>query len=313
MKVVLFCGGMGTRMRSYSESIPKPMVPVGYRPILWHLMKYYAAHGHKDFILCLGWQADVIKRYFRDYDETVSNDFVMQPGGEVEVLGGDIHDWKITFVDTGIRANIGERLMAVRDHLRGEPMFLANYADGLSDADVTAMVAEARATGNVATFAGVKPTQSFHVVTDDGSSQVRQIMPVTQAGLRINGGFFVLRQEIFDYMEPGEEMVIEPFHRLIREDRLGVYKHDGFWACMDTFKEKKLLDDLFELGNAPWTRLWDTADQRVGQERQAPRDSAGTSRLLPTTPSAQRLERAPDRAPVRARRKQITLRRETDS
>src|SRR5215471_8658844 len=132
VKVVLFCGGLG--MREYSEVLPKPMVPIGYRPILWHVMKYYAHYGHKDFILCLGYKADVIKQYFRNYDECVSNDFVLSSGGKnVELLGSDIDDWNITFVDTGLTSNIGQRLKAVRRQLEGEEMFLANYTDGLSD------------------------------------------------------------------------------------------------------------------------------------------------------------------------------------
>ena len=134
MKVVLFCGGLGTRLRDYSEAIPKPLVPVGYRPILWHVMRYYAHFGHKDFILCLGYKADSIKKYFLDYEETISNDFVMTDGGRnVELLASDIQDWKITFVDTGINANIGMRLKAVQSYLEGEEMFLANYSDGVSD------------------------------------------------------------------------------------------------------------------------------------------------------------------------------------
>ncbi len=134
MKVVLFCGGLGMRLRDYSESIPKPMVPVGYRPILWHVMRYYAHFGHKDFILCLGYRADVIKRYFLEYDETISNDFVISEGGKkVDLLASDIQDWKITFVDTGLNSNIGMRLKAVQPFLDGEEMFLANYSDGVSD------------------------------------------------------------------------------------------------------------------------------------------------------------------------------------
>src|SRR4030043_626884 len=134
MKVVLFCGGLGMRLREYSEQIPKPMVPVGYRPILWNIMKYYAYFGHKDFILCLGHKADMIKNYFIDYDETISNDFVYTKGGKnIKLLNSDIDEWKITFVDTGVNSNIGMRLMKIKDHLKNEKMFLANYSDGLTD------------------------------------------------------------------------------------------------------------------------------------------------------------------------------------
>src|SRR5277367_2285264 len=141
MKVVLFCGGLGMRMREYSEAVPKPMVPIGYRPILWHVMKYYAYYGHQDFVLCLGYKADVIKNYFRNYDECVSNDFVLSGGGKkVELLNSDIDDWRITFVDTGLKSNIGERLKAVEKHLQDEEIFLANYTDGLSDVDLDVLV-----------------------------------------------------------------------------------------------------------------------------------------------------------------------------
>src|SRR6266851_6966431 len=134
MKVVLFCGGLGMRLREYSESIPKPMVPIGYRPLLWHVMKYYAHFGHRDFILCLGHKADTVKHYFLNYDECLSNNFVLSQGGKkLQLLNTDIHDWNITFVDTGITSNIGMRLRAVREHLRGEKMFLANYSDGVTD------------------------------------------------------------------------------------------------------------------------------------------------------------------------------------
>src|SRR5258706_2998920 len=134
MKVVLFCGGFGMRMREYSEAVPKPMVPIGYRPILWHVMKYYAHYGHRDFVLCLGFKADVIKNYFLRYDECLSNDFVLTQGGkDVELLGRDIHDWRITFVDTGLTSNVGHRLKLVEKHLQDDPIFLANYTDGLSD------------------------------------------------------------------------------------------------------------------------------------------------------------------------------------
>ena len=151
MKVVLFCGGLGLRLRDYSESIPKPMVPIGARPILWHLMKYYAHFGHRDFILCLGWQGEAIKRYFLEYDECLSNDFTLSAGGEdVQLLNRDIDDWRITFVDTGVSSSIGQRLRSVREHLAGEDMFLANYADGLTDfplPELIDFVEERRAVG----------------------------------------------------------------------------------------------------------------------------------------------------------------------
>ena len=257
MKVVLFCGGFGLRMREFSESVPKPMVQVGNRPILWHIMKYYAHYGHKDFILCLGWQADVVKRYFLEYDECVSNDFVLTGGGRsVELMHSDIQDWRITFVDTGTQSNIGQRLRAVREHVRGEGTFLANYTDGLSDVPIDQMIEDFHAGDAVASFLSVKPySNSFHAVRVDEGGDITSIEPVAETGLLMNGGFFVMSETFFDYIEDGEEMVEEPFQRLIGERKLSTYIHDGFWSCMDTFKEKQALDDLYATGHPPWA-LW---------------------------------------------------------
>ncbi len=256
MKVVLFCGGFGMRMREYSESVPKPMVPIGYRPILWHVMKYYAHYGHKDFVLCLGYKADVIKNYFRNYDECVSNDFVLSGGGKrVELLSSDIHDWRITFVDTGLNSNIGQRLKAVEKHLQDEEVFLANYTDGLSDVNLNELADTFRRSNKVACFVSVKPRASFHMITVDGEGVVKSIEQITKTGARINGGFFLFRREVFQYIEEGEELVEQPFRRLISEGQLLSHAHGGFWACMDTFKERQELEDLYSRGSAPWT-VW---------------------------------------------------------
>jgi glucose-1-phosphate cytidylyltransferase len=256
MKVVLFCGGLGTRLRDYSESIPKPLVHVGYRPILWHVMRYYAHYGHKDFILCLGYKADSIKQYFLKYDETISNDFVLTEGGrKVDLLKSDIQDWKITFVDTGLNSNIGMRLKAVQPHLEGEEMFLANYSDGVSDLPLPAMIDVFRRQDAVACFAGVAPTQSFHLVSVEDGGRVKSIRHVKNVGMRVNGGFFVFRKQIFDWMKAGEELVEEPFQRLAAAGKLLAYPHDGFWACLDTFKDKQLLEDLYSRGLVPW-EVW---------------------------------------------------------
>ncbi len=256
MKVVLFCGGLGMRLREYSETIPKPMVSIGYRPILWHVMRYYAHYGHKDFILCLGYKADSIKQYFLKYDETISNDFVLSGGAKnVELLSSDIHDWRMTFVDTGLNSNIGMRLKAVEKYLSGEDMFLANYTDVLTDAPLPKLVEFMQNKGKVASFLSVQPTQSFHLVSLHNGGDVRSIQHVAEAGMRINGGFFVLRNEIFRYLRPGEELVHEPFQRLIAEKNLVSYAYDGFWACMDTFKERQLLEDMYSRGETPW-EVW---------------------------------------------------------
>jgi glucose-1-phosphate cytidylyltransferase len=263
MKVVLFCGGLGMRLREFSDAIPKPMVPLGYRPILWHVMRYYAHHGHKEFILCLGYKADVIKRYFLEYDETVSNDFVMESGGKkLELLGSDIQDWRITFVDTGLNSNIGTRLRIVREHLEGEEMFLANYSDGVSDLPLPAMIEQFRKLDAVGSFIGVVPTQSFHLVRLDEGGRVKNIQHVRDVGMRVNGGFFVFRPSIFEWMRPGEELVEEPFRRLAEAGKLVAYPYDGFWACMDTFKDKMLLEDLYSRGKVPW-EVWKQNGSRV--------------------------------------------------
>lgn len=256
MKVVLFCGGQGLRLREYSENIPKPMVPIGYRPIIWHLMKYYAHFGHKDFILCLGHKADVVKKYFLNYEETISNDFVLRDGGrDLELLASDIDSWSITFVDTGTDSNIGQRLRAVRPHLAGDDVFLANYSDNLTDAPLPAMLDHFYQHDKVGSFISVCPSQSFHIVKNGPDASVQQILPVQDCDIRINGGYFVFKREIFDYLHEGEELVLEPFQRLIREKQLTTFRHDGFWACMDTFKERQVLEDLHVRGNAPW-ELW---------------------------------------------------------
>jgi glucose-1-phosphate cytidylyltransferase len=255
MKVVLFCGGLGTRLREYTGEIPKPMVKIGYRPILWHLMKYYAHFGHTDFVLCLGYKADVIKEFFLRYEEWISNDFTLSKGGrDLHLENNDIEDWNITFVDTGLHANIGERLVAVRKYVADEEVFLANYSDGLSDLDLNAMIRQFRSSDKVASFLAVPPSQSFHLVDMDGDGQVASIHPANESDLLINAGFFVLRQEIFDYIEPGDELVVAPFGRLIKERKLHGYQYGRFW-CMDTFKEQQQLSDMYSSGHAPW-EVW---------------------------------------------------------
>jgi glucose-1-phosphate cytidylyltransferase len=257
MKVVLFCGGLGMRLREYSESIPKPMVPVGYRPILWHVMRYYAHFGHKDFILCLGYKGDSVKRYFLEYDETTSNDFVLSEGGKrVDLLASDIHDWKITFVDTGMNSNIGQRLKAVQPHLEGEGMFLANYSDGVSDLPLPGMIDYMKARPEaVACFAAVAPYASYHLVSLEADGKVKSIRHVKDVGMRINGGFFAFQGSIFEWMKDGEELVHQPFQRLAAAGGLLAYPYDGFWACMDTFKDKQMLEDLYSRGQVPW-EVW---------------------------------------------------------
>jgi glucose-1-phosphate cytidylyltransferase len=277
MKVVLFCGGLGMRLREYSDVIPKPMVTVGYRPILWHVMKYYAHYGHKDFILALGYKADVIKDYFLNYDECVSNNFVLSNGGRnLRLLNSDIHDWNITFVDTGVMSNIGQRLKAVQPYLEGESVFLANYSDGVSDLPLREYLRHFEERGKIASFVSVRPPHSYHIVSAQGDV-VNKIQHINKSSIRINGGFFALRAEIFDYLRDGEELVEQPFQRLIDEEQLIAYPYDGFWASMDTFKDKQQLEDLHTQGTAPW-EVWKPAQQESAEvfraEWKAPRKKA---------------------------------------
>ncbi len=257
MKVVLFCGGLGTRLREYSETIPKPMVDIGYRPIMWHLMRYYSHFGHTEFILCLGYGGDFIKKYFLNYNECLSNNFVMKDGGKsIHLFNHDIEDWSITFVDTGLNSNIGQRLMAVREYLGDDECFMANYTDGLADLDLNAYIDNFKAHDKIGSFLAVHPSQSFHMTQIAEDGLVTRIEPVYSMDFWINGGFFLFKKNIFDYMQSGEELVMQPFYRLIEQNQLIAYKHHGFWACMDTFKEKKMFDDMYGSGQMPWA-FWE--------------------------------------------------------
>jgi glucose-1-phosphate cytidylyltransferase len=256
MKVVLFCGGFGTRLREHSETIPKPMVCIGARPMVWHLMKYYAHFGHREFILCLGYRGDLIKQYFLNYDECLSNDFVFSRGGrDVQLFNRDIDDWKITFADTGLQSNIAERLKAVEHYLDGDEMFLANYTDGLSDLHLPSYIENFRRQEAIAGFVSVQPNYTFHMVSFGEGNVVAGIRGMKKSDVWINGGFFILRREIFDYIQPGDELAEETFQRLVGKQALVSQKHDGFWACMDTLKDKKMFDDMAARGDTPWA-VW---------------------------------------------------------
>jgi glucose-1-phosphate cytidylyltransferase len=253
MKVVLFCGGLGTRLREHSDTIPKPLVNVGTRPIIWHLMRYYAHYGHKDFVLCLGYRGDLIREYFLNYNEALTNDFVLTNAGRaVELMSRDLDDWRITFVDTGLHSNIGQRLLRVRKYIEGEEMFLANYSDGVSNLPLDKMIAEFRGRNAVATFASVNSPQTFHTARSAEDGTVTEMAALNESGLWINGGYFVLRREIFNYINEGEELVGKPFERLMQKRLLITYRHPGFWHAMDTFKDKITLDRLEAQGNCPW-------------------------------------------------------------
>ena len=253
MKIVLFCGGLGTRIREYSEAIPKPMIPVGHQPILWHVMQYYSHFGHTDFILCLGYKAMVIKEFFLNNRRQSYVDFkVSENGSKIEPLGPVEKDWNVSLIDTGIWRNIGERLWAVRDFVKNEDIFLANYSDGLCDANLDEMIDVFKRSGKLACFLAVRPPLTYHVVDMDEAGAVRGMRSWDRADFRINGGFFLLRPKIFDYMREGEELVVEPFQRLADEGQLMAFKHDGFWRSMDTLRDRQILEDMVEQGNMPW-------------------------------------------------------------
>jgi glucose-1-phosphate cytidylyltransferase len=254
MKVVLFCGGAGMRLRGYSEDVPKPMVTIGSRPILWHVMRYYAHFGHKDFVICLGYKGDVIKNFFLEYKESVSNDFVFSQGGRrLEFVQRDIDDWRITFVDTGLRSTTGDRLRLIEPYVDGEDMFLANYSDGLTDFPLPELVSDFQDRDSYVSFLSVQPrSSSLDTVQLDGDDSVVAVKCMQESNIWVNGGYFILRKDVFRYLRAGEEFVYEPMQRMIAEHRVRSRRYEGFWQCMDTFKDKQILDELEASGAAPW-------------------------------------------------------------
>ncbi len=257
MKVVLFCGGFGMRMRGdEGTGLPKPMQLVGPRPLLWHVMRYYAHYGHQEFVLCLGYGGQEIKDYFRRYDETASNDFVLRDG-EVELLGETIDDWVITFVDTGEATPIGERLRRVREHLDEEEPFFANYADVLTDARLDVMLECFEESGAVASMMVVPPPSSFHYVEMTDELVVGGIRRAADLPLRVNGGYFILRQAVFDDLPENGDLVEDACAALAGRGQLIAQQHDGFWKPADTFKERAELDQLWTDGKRPWA-AWET-------------------------------------------------------
>lgn len=258
MKVVLFCGGLGMRMRDGVTSGPKPMTLIGERPLLWHVMRYYAHFGHTDFILCLGYGASYVKDFFLHYDETTSNDFVLESGArEVSLFRTDISNWRITFVDTGLNSPIGERLRRVRRFVADEPMFLANYADVLTNAALPDVIARFAASGAVASLLAVPPQSSHHVVEIDDNGLISQVTPMRDLRQWENGGYFVLRPEIFDYLQEGEDLVEDAImRRLVPQRRVLAYPYKGYWSPADTVKERAQLEEMFQRGYCPWM-IWD--------------------------------------------------------
>lgn len=263
MKVVLFCGGLGTRIREYSESVPKPMIPIGHQPILWHVMQYYSQYGHRDFVLCLGYKANVVKNYFLNYNQAANSDCtISQFGGKVELLGERPADWRVSLVDTGIWRNIGQRLLAVRHFVQDEEIFLANYSDGLTDAPLANMIERFKRSDKIACFIAIHPPITFHLASFDENGTVQRISASSESEMWINGGYFIFRREIFDYIQEGEELVDQPFKRLIDCGGLMAYRYEGFWRAMDTLKDRQVLEEMVERGDTPW-HVTDNIDAMV--------------------------------------------------
>jgi len=261
MKVVLFCGGRGLRLREHSEAIPKPMVPIGYRPILWHVMRYYAHFGHRDFILCLGYRGDAIKDYFLHYDEAVSNDFALSDGGrQIELLTSDIADWRITFADTGLDTTIGERLRRVRHLLEGEDMFLANYADVLTDAPLHRMIERFAASEAIGGLLAVPPQSAFHCVNLGEGDDISSISMLQEMPLWENGGYLMFRPEVFEHIEEDCDLIGDVCAPLAKQGQMMAYRHRGFWQPADTVKERTALEAAYQSGTRPWM-LWDAPDR----------------------------------------------------
>ena len=257
MKVVLFCGGLGMRMRDGVTSGPKPMALIGDRPLLWHVMRYYAHFGHKDFVLCLGYGASAVKDFFLHYDETTSNDFVLENGAhDVTLLNTDISDWRITFVDTGLHSPIGERLRRVRPFVEDDGIFLANYADVLTDASLPDMIDRFRASTAVASLLAVPPQSTHHAVEIAEDGIITQVTPMRDLRHWENGGYFVLRPEIFDELREGEDLLEGPVMRLAHLGRVLAYPHKGYWCPADTVKDRAHLEELYYRGQCPWM-VWD--------------------------------------------------------
>ena len=259
MKVVILCGGKGTRLREETEFRPKPMVPVGGHPILWHIMKFYAYHGHKDFILCLGYKGEMIKDYFRNYHWNTS-DVTLQlgPNPEVNYHGGhDEEDWSVTLADTGEESMTAYRVRQVRRYLPvGEP-FLLTYGDGVTDLDVNAGIECHRKSGKALTLSAVHPAGRFGSLTiaTDGSIHTFQEKPQMETAY-VNGGFMVCDHRLFDYLpdDPAVMLEREPMTSLLRDRQLNSYRHEGFWQPMDTFQEAQYLNHLWDAGQAPWKK-----------------------------------------------------------
>ena len=284
MKVVLFCGGLGMRMRDGVTSGPKPMAMVGERPLLWHVMRYYAHFGHKDFIICLGYGATAVKDFFLNYDETRSNDFVIENGArDVKLFKTDISEWRITLVDTGLNSPIGERLRRVRRFVEDEPIFLANYADVLTNAQLPDMIERFEASSAIVGLLAVPPQSSHHVVDIGDNGLITQVTAMQELRQWENGGYFTMRPEIFDHLHEGEDLVEDAIMRLVPQRRVLAYPYKGYWSPADTVKERVQLEEMYHRGTCPWM-IWDPDRSGMTPPLNASLPRGGG---LPTSTSAQ--------------------------
>lgn len=257
MKVVILCGGFGTRIRDVADNIPKPMIPIGRYPILWHIMKYYASYGHRDFVLCLGYKSQVIKDFFLNY-EAHTKDFTITLGrsGGVEFrTDHDEADWRVTLAETGSGTMTGARVARVRKYV-GNEEFMLTYGDGVGNVNLDRLLAFHRAHGKTLTVTGVRPPGRFGELVDREGKVVEFNEKPQATGGRISGGFFVANPELFDYLDDRENLVLEqePMRQLVAGNQLMMFEHNGFWQPMDTAREYQLLNMLYEHGKAPWVR-----------------------------------------------------------
>ncbi len=259
MKTVILCGGYGTRIRDVAENIPKPMIPIGRFPILWHIMKYYSTFGHKDFILCLGYKSEIIKEFFINYREMVSDLTIKLGEVQSRIYHADFaeSDWSITLAETGLNAMTGARIKRIRNYIGSDETFMLTYGDGVGDINIDDLIKFHNSHGKVLTVTGVQPPGRFGELEMKGSGLVTGFNEKPQiSGGFINGGFFVCNRKLFDYLDDREELVFEkdPIHKVVTDEQLLVYKHNGFWQPMDTSREYQLLNDMYNNGTAPWVR-----------------------------------------------------------
>lgn len=268
MKVVILCGGLGTRLREETEYRPKPLVPIGDRPIVWHIMKSYATFGFTEFILALGYKGEMIKDFFLNYDILYS-DFTLELGSKrITPLrqSSDEADWRISFVDTGQQTMTGGRLKRLEPSLRNDPTFMLTYGDGVTDLDLHQLTAFHRLGGRAVTVTGVRPLTRFGELQVDGDAVLRFAEKPATHDAWINGGYFVMSPKVFDYLD--DDLTVlerEPLERLAVDGQLGVFKHDGYWGCMDTYRDMQTLNDQWALGRAPWAR-WRTEKPGARQQ-----------------------------------------------